>query len=603
MFALIFVSELRCFSQQTSKAEPKDSTKIYRQIEDFSKKGKFLKFVYGLIFKPLSNKPTEVKKKKKKVKSIPISRYEGKIIRSINIIALDPFGYSIYDSTAVPHGFLLNTGNKFHLKTRVSTLKNLIIIRENQVFDSLRLKESERLIRSQPYVRDVVFNYNKLRGSKDSVDVYIRVLDNWSINGSVGVSATKPGFNITDHNFSGLGHTFEPSFHMNTKTSETSYTFNYIVPNFRNSFVTGQAYLAKNEDNSYLWLFRIDRQFVTSFNKWAGGITTSQQLRKDTIVYVDSLHFLQRFKVNTQDLWLARAWRIFNVNTEFDRITNFIVSGRFLRTKYLEKPGVEFDSLHIFSTQQFYLFGMGISTRKYIHDRYVFNYGPFEDVPVGSLYNIILGEQFRNGMGRFYIGGKISWGDYYDWGYFSTSMEYGNFIHAKRIEQGALAIGATYYTAMLEFKRWKFRQFIKPQAIIGINRYPTDTLSIISDVRPGESIPAVTGQHKLVLSLQTQSYAPYNFLGFRTGPFLVCTLGMLGTEKSGFRNSHLYSLVGIGLLLRNELLIMNNFQISITFYPRVPGLENAKFKFNSYKTSDYGFRNFDFSVPQTVIYR
>ena len=102
--------------------------------------------------------------------------------------------------------------------------------------------------------------------------------------------------------------------------------------------------------------------------------------------------------------------------------------------------------------------------------------------------------------------------------------------------------------------------------------------------------------------MQTQSYAPWHLIGFRFGPYLVCSLGMLGDEVKGFKNSKLYSQIGLGVLIRNENLVVNRFQISISFYPLIPGIGQNVFKMNAFSTTDFGFRNFEIEKPATMIY-
>jgi hypothetical protein len=136
-----------------------DSTQIYQNIESFSVKRKFTKFMYKLFFKPVSA-PLKKEAKKKTYKKLiqkPYSSFEGKTIRNINIVTLDPFGYSIGDTIKTQPGFLTKAGNKIHVQSHNITIRNLLLIRRNQPFDSLLVKESERLVRSMNYISDVSF--------------------------------------------------------------------------------------------------------------------------------------------------------------------------------------------------------------------------------------------------------------------------------------------------------------------------------------------------------------------------------------------------------------------------------------------------------------
>jgi hypothetical protein len=113
----------------------------------------------------------------------------------------------------------------------------------------------------------------------------------------------------------------------------------------------------------------------------------------------------------------------------------------------------------------------------------------------------------------------------------------------------------------------------------------------------GFSSTSLSGSNRLIITLQTQSYTPWNLIGFHFGPFLVFSLGMLGDEITGFNNSKVYSQIGLGVLIKNENLVFSTFQLSIAFYPSIPGKGQNVFKMNSFKTTDFGFRDFEIGKP------
>ena len=144
LFTLVFVSVVTsdfAFAQKTPAKG--DSTKVYESIESFSLKRKFTRFAYNLVFNPVlvssSKKPLKKKVYKKLIQK-PYSAFEGKIIRHIDIETLDPFGNSIADTVKRPPNFISKNGNWLHIKSRRITIRNLILIRQNQVFDSLLVK-------------------------------------------------------------------------------------------------------------------------------------------------------------------------------------------------------------------------------------------------------------------------------------------------------------------------------------------------------------------------------------------------------------------------------------------------------------------------------
>jgi hypothetical protein len=78
---------------------------------------------------------------------------------------------------------------------------------------------------------------------------------------------------------------------------------------------------------------------------------------------------------------------------------------------------------------------------------------------------------------------------------------------------------------------------------------------------------------------------------------------MLSDSETGFKNSKKYSQIGLGILIKNEKLVFKAFQISISFYPSIPGRGQNIFKANSFRTSDFGFRDFEIEKPAMMIYQ
>lgn len=583
----------------------KDTTHLYKNIEKLSKRGKFSTFIYTLIFKSTTPKPPQKKAKKRVYKKLiqkPYSAFEGKIIRRINIETLDPFGYSITDTAVKAQNFFASTGNKLHVKSRHITIRNLLLVHQNQVFDSLLVKESERLVRTRGYIHDVSFFVKAASKKSDSVDIFIRELDKWTIVPYFDISTSSVTLDLKDNNFLGLGHESEDGF---TWYRDTHYAYhvNYFIPNFKNTYVNATMLYNIDEFGNYTKSIAADRPFFSPFAKWAGGINLKQQFAKNYIRVTDSVFLLQRIKYNQQDYWVGSAIRIFKGNTETDRTTNFIAAVRFLRTHFLEQPIDLPAALYMYSDEKFYMTSLGISTRKYVQDKLIFNFGEVEDVPIGKVFSITGGYQTRNNIGRFYAGARVSQGNYYPWGYLSYDVEYGTFFHASHTEQGTVMAMVNYFTGLLEIGSWKFRQFIKPEVTIGIKRLPYDTLTLNKGYGlEGFNSSYLLGTRRLLLTLQTQVYIPRTFLGFTFGPYLNCSLGMLGNAASGFSHSHVYSQIGIGVLIKNKNLVFNTFQLSISFYPVIPGRGRNILKMNALKTTDFGFRDFEIGKPSITVF-
>ena len=596
VFVVLLTNDLAFAQEKTTK---KDSLRLYQNIENYSERSKFTKYVYHLFFRPVAQVPLKPKKEKVHAQK-PYASFQGKIIRKINVTTLDPFGYSIEDTTVSPQGFLIKAGNDLHLKTKVSTIKNLLLVAEDQPFDALLVTESERLVRSMNYINEVLFSVQAIPGNPDSVDIHIREMDKWSLIPDGSMSAVRLNFKLKDNNFFGLGHEFRNNFVWNHSNGDYAFNTKYFIPNFRNTYINSTLVYGNDEKGNFIKSIAIDRPFFSSFARWAAGINISQQL---TNTPIGSAEYL-RFKFNRQDFWAGSSMQLIKGNTDFKRTTNFISSARFIRIRFLEKPLETVDTFQFYTNENFYLVSLGVSSRLYVKDKYVFEFGKTEDVPVGRVINLTGGFQKKNNIDRAYFGIRFSSGEYYSWGYMSSNFEYGTFLQAKNGEQGVLSAGDNYFTHLIEIGPWKFRQFVKPQLTVGINRIDYDSLTINNEYGlSGFYSPTLSGNSRILLTSQTQLYAPWNFIGFSFGPYLTLSLGMLGTVERGFRDSKVFTHIGLGVLIKNINLVMSTFQIALSFYPEIPGNGIHVFKFNSFETTDFGFRDFEITKPSTVVFR
>jgi len=605
-FIWFFVLIISAYASAQETPVKTDSTHLYKNIEAYSKRNKFNNFMYRLIFKPVSIiSKKEIKKNNyKKLIQKPYSTFQGKIIRKIDIVTLDPFGFSANDTASAQQTRLTKVGNELHIKTQSIAIRNLLLIHKNEPFNSFYVKESERLIRNQKFVHDVYFYVASSSPKSDSVDIIIRELDNWSIDGEVNISTTHANVGLSDKNFLGMGHEFQNFFSRNISTGISKFRTDYFIPNIMTTYINSNLHYEVDGYKNMRRSLSIDRPFYSPYAKWAGGISFSTQVKRDSLPVMNPLIVPVNLKYKTQDLWAGKAFRIFNGSTEDELATNLILTARYDRVRYLQKPTDINDPLQIYSNEDFYLAGIGISTRKYVQDTYIFKYGTIEDVPVGKVIELTGGYQLRNSSWRPYLGMRFSFGNYNEWGYLSTNIEYGTFFRSSHAEQSVINFGLNYFTGLFEIGKWRFRQFVKPQVTIGINRFSYDTLTLnYGRGIIGFNSRGLVGTDRLLFTLQTQSYAPWNLIGFHFGPFLVYSAGMLGDAVSGFKNRTLYSQIGFGVLIKNENLVFGTFQVSLSFFPSIPGNGQNIFKMNSFSSNDFGFRDFEIGEPSQVLYR
>lgn len=594
------------FSYQVALAQEnqiqKDTSKGYRAIEKYSKKRKFTKFIHKLIFHSVeTEKVTKSNFQKSQTKNY--LTFEGKIIRNIKIKTLDPFGYSDTDSTKVPKKFIDRAGNSLHVKTKQFAIKNLLLIKKNVPLDSLLMKESERIIRSQRFTRSVSSEMKLV--AQDSVDVVITILDSWSLAPDVSPTTTKTKFYLRERNIFGLGHELANSYTKSLISKQFGYSFNYFVPTIKNSFISTRLKYETDFDRNYDKSVTIERPFFSAYTRWAGGIQFGQNLSKINAFNTNQTQRIQNSKFNYQDYWTGRSFQINKGNSEYDRTTNFITSARYFNKNYIDTPFISADSLGIYAVEKLYLITLGITSRKYTQDKYIFNFNVVEDVASGFVYSLTTGYQKKYDEYKFYAGGKMALGRFYKFGYLSSNLEFGTFLDLGKTNQTATSLQLIYFTNLQEYGKWKFRHFIKPQLIVGNNRLNSnyDKLSLNEDRNGIEGFSSNTlfGTKKLLMTIQSQGYSPWRFLGFRLNPYMSYTGGMLGQENSGFSNSKLYSQISMGLIISNDFLVFSSFQFSLSYYPSIPD-GNTMFKTNALSTSDFSLQNFEISKPSLIGY-
>jgi hypothetical protein len=579
-----------------------DSTKVYREIEEYSKRSKLTKFVHKLIFEPVVNEKTKKSTFQKTIKT-NFASYECKVIRNIHITTLDPFGYSETDTIKKPKRKNDRLGNALHHKTRDFTIKNLLLYKKNDFLDSLLIKESERLIRNQRFVRGVSTRMEQI--TEDSVDVYIRVLDSWSLVPEFSSTTSNSTFKVTERNFLGIGHELSGTYRESLISKDNSFSTSYFVPTIFKSFIRANLNYQKEVDGSFGKFINIERPFFSAYSHWAGGIYVDQQYKKIVLANRELAIFPESYKYNSQEYWLGYSFPFLNGKTEHYRTTNFFVAARHLQLNFSEQPSINYDLFSLYSTEKQYLASVGFASRKFTQDKYLFNFNVTEDIASGFIYSLTAGNQHKNNADRFYFGGRVAIGRFYPFGYFSTNFEYGTFFRKDKTEQSVMNWSLVYFTNLIELGEWKFRQFVKPQFVIGLNRLSTslDRLSLNGDTGlQGFESTTLLGTKKALIYFQTQSYSPWNVLGFRLNPYLSYSMGMLSGSEDSFKNSKMYSQVGAGVIVSNDFLVFNSFQFSFSYFPSIPAGSDA-FKTNSIRSYDLTLPNFEIPKPSVVSYR
>ncbi|MCA4793357.1 BamA/TamA family outer membrane protein [Myroides odoratimimus] len=576
----------------------RDTTRIFKNFEQKSKKTKVGRFFNKLVYKNnkklIANAP-EIKTNQH------LELGEGKVIRNIYIKTLDPFGFSDTDSLKKPKNKVEEIGNKLHFKSKNFTIKNFLIFKEGDRFDSLKIKESERLLRTQSFVRKVTM-YPIPTSHPDSVDVLIRELDSWSIYPTGSISTSSYRIKLRDRNFAGLGHDVILQYTNRYKERKQGVYFDYTVNNIQNTFIRANLLYNKQVWGDYVKGIVVDRPFYSPYTKWAGGVTLSQNFRRDSLPDINNNYSYESRKYNTVDTWGGYSIPLFKSYKDKPVITNLRTSLRYIKQNYIESPQEQYDPYGFYRDQSTYLASVSLSSINYVQDQYIFNYNIIEDVQVGKVFALTGGMRDQYGKRRAYYGAKLAMGGYTRFGYFSGNIEWGSYFYGSDSEQGALRLEGTYFTKLFMMGNWRFRHFFTPQFIYGYNRYDHigDELRL-DNVIQGIRAQKVTGSKRLAFAYQWQSYAPYEWKGFRFNPYFSFEGAFITNKSENLFDSKFYSRFSIGLVAYNDYLVFSKVALSLVFYPTMPDSGSSVIRANS-RQYNMNLPDFNYDRPRTVSY-
>ncbi|MCC9041302.1 hypothetical protein LNQ81_00945 [Myroides sp. M-43] len=585
--------------QETPKVIVRDTTRIFTNFEENNKKTRIGRFFNKLVYKNnkrlVANAP-EIKTNQH------LELGEGKVIRNIKIQTLDPFGYSDTDSLKVPTSKLEKIGNNLHFKTKNFTIKNFLIFKEGERFDSLKVKESERLLRTQTFVRKVTM-YPIPTSHPDTVDILIRELDSWSIYPTGSISTSSYRVKLRDRNFAGLGHDVTVQYSNRYKESDKQgIYFNYTVNNIQNTFIRANVLYNKEAWGNYVKGVVIDRPFYSPYTKWAGGASISQNYKQDSLPDIEGKYSFESLKYNTLDTWAGYSIPLFKSYKNKPVITNLRTSIRYVQQNYSQTPLEQYDPYGYYRDQRSYLASVSLSSINYVQDQYIFNHNIIEDVQVGKVLAITGGMKDQYNKLRSYYGAKFSMGGYTRLGYIAGNVEWGSYFYGGKAEQGALRVEGTYFTKLFMLGNWRFRHFFTPQLIYGYNRYDHigDELRL-DNVIQGIRAQKITGSKRLSMAYHWQSYAPYEWKGFRFNPYFSFEGSFISNKNTGLLDSKMYSRLSIGFVANNDYLVFSKVAISLVFYPTMPDTGNSSFFVNS-RQYNMDLPNFNYDRPRTVSY-
>ncbi|HEX9967289.1 MAG TPA: hypothetical protein VGB06_05040 [Solirubrobacterales bacterium] len=177
---------------------------------------------------------------------------------------------------------LFRFANRLHRTTRESVIASQLLFRPGDRYSRRVLDESERLLRSDRYLRDAEIRPIRYRGNR--VDLVVVTQDIWTVNAGLSFGrkggANSTGFKLQDINLLGTGKSLTLQRSDGVDRSETLFRYDdHEVLGSR--FQLGLGY-SSNSDGSDR---RIDlgRPFFSLDSRWAAGFSAVDDDRVDSL--------------------------------------------------------------------------------------------------------------------------------------------------------------------------------------------------------------------------------------------------------------------------------------------------------------------------------
>ncbi|MES2559359.1 MAG: hypothetical protein V4590_06440 [Bacteroidota bacterium] len=587
-----------------------DTTNLYYRIHKKAQKHKVTEWIYDGIFRdPIVKHDTFPVIRNSKKKN-PYLVYQGKVVRNIRVISLDPFGFSVNDTLKELPNKTEALANRYHVNTRRYIIRNILLFKSNKKLDPLEISESERLLRLSPYINDarIYVSGVKSRKNKDSVDVVVVVQDKWSTIIGSSLDPVNPDIKIIERNLFGLGHHLEEGVTWRNSDQEISSFGKYTVFNVSNTFVNASTFYTSAKTNTQ-WGVALDRPFYSALAKWAGGASYTRNYTLKEFPADGETEDIPVYPVNfhTKDIWIAKNFPVTRKKmASIDkRSSNYVLGLRYYQENYFARPSFSIDINRLNRDQTMLLNNLGFSKREYYKDRYLFRFGANEDIPEGYSVEYVHGIVNKEASSLWYYSGlKFATGRHYDHlGYLSAGMSYGTFYNKTFSGLGTVNADVYYFSDLFAGGRWFFRQFSRLQYTQGIDRMAYESVTINGNQMYGFSSDVLSGKSKAILNLEFVMYAPYQFIGFKFAPVLLCGFARTGDAISDLLNGHTYQAYALGLLIRNEYLISSTFEISIGLYPYVPGTGSYLIQLDPVGSYNVKARDYNIGKPELVPYQ
>ena len=569
---------LAVFFATVTLSQHTDSTDVYSKLRRFANKRKITKLLFESVFK---EKPINQFPAKDDVIDYPgssvFAQHEGCIVRNIYIQVHDPFGLKNLNDTTLDLNFFQRAVNRVHFTTRKWVIENKLLFQAGKPLVPLELSESERAIRYASYVNDA-FIFVKETADKDSVDVFIEVIDKWAVTMPIDVQSTHQfSASFRNRNLCGVGQYFEQNADINFNGSN-SYAGRYSIENIDHSYVSGSIFYRHGQTPTIVGI-DLQRPSFSPLIRWAGGIYFEKQSDKvqfNSLPSGETLNYLVRSTY--YDTWLVRRFRSANGKSLFSQSTGYSVGVRTFARDYQKRPPVSYDLGHAYFLHRGFLSMANIYIQQFYKEKYIYRFGASEDVPVGLILQLTHGLlKWEQQSLKNYFSLNFRGAHHFQLGYFNNSITLACFFGNQSANEVVWRASVYFFSKLFYIKKWGIRQFFHFDFSKDANHNLSTRITLKSSDLYSIPMNNLEGYARTFLNLETVIYAPYDLVGFRFAPVILIGSGGIDINTKGWKHAGIYHALALGILFRNENLLNSTFQISAGYYPVLPDGSTNRF--------------------------
>jgi hypothetical protein len=588
-FSLSFALLSDSLHAQEKKKESRDTLKYERQSEKFYdsvynkfQRRKFTRMIYPIAFRAPSvhsNDPLRTERSE-----TPYLPYAGKVIRSVSVNTLPPFGTSLSDTTWNPDMKAAKALNSAHVTTQNFIVRQELRFKEGDRIDPTVMADNERNIRDLSFIDNVRFVIRESPPGSDTVTIQVLTKDVWSIGLNIRTLTTSElKMSVYDANFLGLGDRISVKISM--KTDRAPFFrfdgFDYTYSNISGSFINGYIGFTQDDKGNSNFTTGFYRDFFSAATRWAGSATFSQSNNTDE--RNDSVTIRSTFQEEL--VWLGVSYPVKGTKKQ----TRFILAGSVYNKYFLNRPYVkaQYDPFYFNTTN--ILTGLSLSWNQYYTTSYVQDFGKPENLPYGRLIQFTAGPSFTEFSQRLYTGLALSAGNLVKkFGYLSGEADVGGFLNGDHFEDGIVTLNLNYLSRLYttKDKRYKFRAYLNSLYGFGFNRtynnrdfYDLNTLFSASGLATDT---ALEGTHSAGIRAGTSLFAPWNWFGFRFAFITYAQVGIISSSTNIWGKGTVYGGFGGGIVIKNDNLVFPPFYITLAVYPgKQPNIQGFRIEMTS----------------------